>query len=140
MADLLKHLSWAWRTERVVEMLLTGILKEHVVSIIAVPRLEELISATKSRMARVERQQVTLKMTHANLVSVPTLVGHAAPYLLKAAKERADLLSSHYSGLAEIARRVADPEVAFCCELNRIGVEEAATMMKIVLESNGVGL
>ena len=37
--------------------------------------------------------------------------------------------ADRYSALAELARRRADPESAFSCELNRIAAEEAAILL-----------
>ena len=48
--------------------------------------------------------------------------------LVRAAADR-------YAALAELARQLRDPETAFACELNRIGAEEAAGLLDVLLAS-----
>lgn len=123
---LVEGLSFEWRAERHLEELLAQLAEvpsgpEHEA------RMAELTASARARRARLERRLIALQRP-ARLAPLPRPVDRldegleSALALTRAAADR-------YAALAELARRLADPESAFACELNRIAAEEAALLL-----------
>jgi hypothetical protein len=126
MGRLTEGLSFEWRAERHAEALL-ALLAEEELAPEQAARVAELAASARARRARLERRLAALR-TPPRLAPVPHPIDcldeglEIALALTRAAADR-------YSALAELARRVADPESAFSCELNRIAAEEAAILL-----------
>lgn len=129
MADRLSEgLSFEWRAERHAETLLSRLAEaEGELEAEQLARLSELAASARARRVRLERRLETLHAP-ARLAPMPQPIDRTdealemALALTRAAADR-------YSALAELSRRVADPETAFACELNRIAAEEAAILL-----------
>lgn len=123
---LVEGLSFEWRAERHLETLL-----EQIADAGGGPefsaRVAELVASARGRRNRVERRLESLRSSP-RLAPVPQPVDsldeglESALALTRAASDR-------FAALAELARRLADPETAFACELNRIAAEEAALVL-----------
>ena len=122
---LVEGLSFEWRAERHVERLLVQVADTGGPEFSA--RMAELVASARARRNRVERRLQALEV-EPRLAPVPQPVDsldeglESALALTRAASDR-------YAALAELARRMADPETAFACELNRIAAEEAALVL-----------
>ena len=123
---LTEGLSFEWRAERHVEELLARLHQEPVAPEQAA-RLAELAASARARRFRLERRLQAMK-SEPRLAPVPQPIDRfdealeVALALTRAAADR-------YAALAELSRRLADPESAFSCELNRIAAEEAAILL-----------
>lgn len=130
MARLVDGLTFEWRCERRVEALLRSAQEDAALPEISAA-LAELITASRARRSRVERRLEALGAR-------PVLAGvpEAAPQLAEAL-ERAlasvRATADRCAALAELSRQLRDPETAFTCELNRIGAEEAAGLLDVLL-------
>lgn len=127
MIDRLKEgLSFEWRAERHTEVLL-GDLADTVTAADLAGRLSELAAAAQARRSRLERRLVALA-SHPRLAPLPPIIDRLDRALeLALAQTRAS--ADRYAALAELSRRLADPETAFACELNRTGAEESAILI-----------
>lgn len=127
MIERLKEgLSFEWRAEWHAEVLLEG-LADAAAAIEQRSRLDELAAAARTRRTRLERRLQALS-GGARLAPVPPLLDHLDEALeLALAQTRAS--ADRYGALAELSRRIADPETAFACELNRSGAEESALLI-----------
>ena len=129
---LVEGLAFEWRCERMGEALLRGLLdRAETPEVLAA--LTELASAARVRRSRIERR---LEAVKARPLLAPLSTGDGR---LDEALERA-LASSRasadrYGALAELARHLRDPETAFACELNRIGAEEAGSLLEVLLDA-----
>jgi len=123
---LTEGLSFEWRAERHLEALLEQLAAEDPTPEQAA-RIAELAASARARRTRLERRLQVLRAPP-RLAPVPHPIDRydegleVALALTRAAADR-------YSALAELARRLADPESAFSCELNRIAAEEAAILL-----------
>ena len=123
---LTEGLSFEWRAERHVEELLASLAEEELPPEQAA-RLAELAASARARRTRLERRLHALR-TAPRLAPMPQPIDRldealeVALALTRAAADR-------YAALAELSRRLADPESAFSCELNRIAAEEAAILL-----------
>jgi len=123
---LTEGLSFEWRAERHVEELLARLAEEDLAPEQAA-RLAELAASARARRTRLERRLQALRATP-RLAPVPhpiDRVDEALEVALALTRAAAD----RYAALAELSRRLADPESAFSCELNRIAAEEAAILL-----------
>jgi hypothetical protein len=133
MADrLTEGLCFEWRAERQVETLLARLAAEaEGLAPEQLAQLGELSASARARRARIERR-LEAKRKEAHLAPLPRLIDRtdeAVEWALGLTRAGAD----RYAALAELARRVADPETAFACELNRIAAEEAAVLIDALL-------
>ena len=129
---LVEGLGFEWRSERAVESLLRG-AQELADAPEVDAALAELEAAARGRRARVERR-LSGMASRPLLAGVPEVVDRLEEALEKAlglVRAAAD----RYAALAELARQLRDPETAFACELNRIGAEEAAGLLDVLLAS-----
>src|SRR5690606_41855293 len=88
-------------------------------------------AAARARRGRLERRLRALG-DGPRLAAVPPILARtdeAIEVALASTRASAD----RYAALAELARRLADPETAFACELNRIGAEESALVLEGLL-------
>ncbi len=127
MIDRLKEgLSFEWRAERHSETLLVD-LSDLVETPELAARLTELAAAAQTRRTRLERRLHALA-SGPRLAPVPPIIDRLDQgFELALAQTRAS--ADRYAALAELSRRLADPETAFACELNRTGAEEAALLI-----------
>jgi hypothetical protein len=133
MADrLVEGLAYEWRVERNVEVLLLA-AAERVARPDTVARLQELAAAARARRTRIERRLDALKGGR-RLAAVPGPIDRLDE-LFETALAQARASGDRYGVLAELSRRLSDPETAFACELNRIGVEEAAALLEVMMGS-----
>ncbi|WP_373048460.1 hypothetical protein [Vulgatibacter sp.] len=129
---LTEGLSFEWRAERHVEELLAQLAQVELPPEQAA-RIAELAASARARRTRLERRLQALR-TPPRLASLPQPIDRidealeVALALTRAAADR-------YAALAELSRRLADPESAFSCELNRIAAEEAAILLDGMLAS-----
>lgn len=128
MADrLTEGLSFEWRAERLVEILLNRLANGAELDVEQLARLSELAASARARRVRLERR-LDVRRGPARLAPMPRPMDRidealeSALALTRAAADR-------YAALAELSRRVADAESAFACELNRIAAEEAALLL-----------
>lgn len=127
---LREGLTFEWRAERHTEAVLLGAGDGRVTPEFA-SRLFELSAAARARRARLERRLRALA-AGPRLAAVPPFlerVDEAIELALASTRASAD----RYAALAELSRRLADPETAFACELNRIGAEESALILEGLL-------
>ncbi len=127
---LREGLAFEWRAERHTEAILHGAAGARVSPELA-SRLFELSAAARARRARLERRLRALG-DGPRLAAVPPILertDEAIEVALASTRASAD----RYAALAELARRLADPETAFACELNRIGAEESALVLEGLL-------
>lgn len=127
---LREGLSFEWRAERHTEAILFGTGGARPSPELG-SRLFELAAAARARRARLERRLRALG-AGPRLAAVPPLLDRtdeAIEVALASTRASAD----RYGALAELARRLADPETAFACELNRIGAEESALVLEGLL-------
>ena len=127
---LREGLSYEWRAERHIEAVLCGVSDRRLSPDVA-SRLIELTAAARARRTRLERRLKALG-AGPRLAAIPPLlerVDQAIEVALASARASAD----RYAALAELSRRLADPETAFACELNRIGAEESALVLEGLL-------
>lgn len=127
---LREGLSFEWRAERHTEAILFGAADARISPELA-SRLFELSAAARARRARLERRLRALG-DGPRLAAVPPILDRADEAIEVAlASTRAS--ADRYAALAELSRRLADPETAFACELNRIGAEESALVLEGLL-------
>jgi len=127
MIERLKEgLSFEWRAEWHAEVLLEG-LAVAAAGGEQSRRLDELAAAARTRRTRLERRLHALSAAP-RLAPLPPILDQLDEALeLALAQTRAS--ADRYGALAELSRRIADPETAFACELNRSGAEESALLL-----------
>ena len=123
---LTEGLSFEWRAERHVEELLARLSVEDLPAEQAA-RLAELAASAGARRSRLERRLQALR-TAPFLAPMPQPIDRLDE-ALEAALALTRASADRYAALAELSRRLADPESAFACELNRIAAEEAAILL-----------
>ncbi|AKU90557.1 hypothetical protein [Vulgatibacter incomptus] len=126
---LTEGLSFEWRAERHAETLLEGMAEAvaQVASPELATRLTELSASAQARRSRIERRLAAL-FAVPRLAPVPPIIDRLDEALeLALAQTRAS--ADRYAALAELSRRLSDPETAFVCELNRTGAEESAMLI-----------
>lgn len=127
---LAEGLAFEWRAERHTEVVLSCLGEAKVTPEMG-SRLFELAAAARARRARLDRRLHALG-AGPRLAAVPPLIDRADEALEVAlASTRAS--ADRYAALAELSRKLADPETAFACELNRIGAEESALLLDALL-------
>lgn len=127
MSDRLSEgLSYEWRAERHVETLLGGLVRRDLPPE-AAGRLAELAASARARRNRLERRLIALA-AGPRLAPVPPLI-ERTDEALEVALALTRAAADRYAALAELSRRLSDPESAFVCELNRIAAEEGALML-----------
>lgn len=127
MIDRLKEgLSFEWRAERHTELLLVDLAETTTAPDLS-GRLTELAAAAQARRSRLERRLMALS-AKPRLAPLPPILDRLDRALeIALAQTRAS--ADRYAALAELSRRLADPETAFACELNRTGAEESAILL-----------
>lgn len=123
---LAEGLSFEWRAERHLEELLHRLV-DQAGDPEQAARIGELAASARARSARLERRLEAL-------CRPPRLAPLPQPFDrldegLETALALTRAAADRYAALAELARRLADPESAFSCELNRIAAEEAAIVL-----------
>jgi hypothetical protein len=125
-------LAFEWRCERMGEALLRSLL-DRADAPEVVAALTELASAARVRRSRIERRLEAVKARPllAPLSSGDDRLDEGLERALGGSRAAAD----RYAALAELARQVRDAETAFACELNRIGAEEAGSLIEVLLDA-----
>lgn len=123
---LTEGLTFEWRAERHTEAILYGI-REHGIPPEIASRLYELGAAARARRTRLERRLKALS-AGPRLAAVPNWI-EEADRAIEVALASTRASADRYAALAELSRKLADPETAFACELNRIGAEESALVL-----------
>lgn len=123
---LAEGLTYEWRAERHIETLLGGLAKGDVPPETAA-RLAELSASARARRNRLERRLHAIA-TGPRLAPVPPLI-ERTDEALEVALALTRAAADRYNALAELSRRLSDPETAFACELNRIAAEEAGILL-----------
>lgn len=129
---LVEGLAFEWRCERMGEALLRSLL-DRADAPEVVAAVTELASAARVRRSRIERRLEAVK-ARPLLAPLSTGEGRLDEGLERAlAGSRAS--ADRYAALAELARQLRDAETAFACELNRIGAEEAGSLLEVLLDA-----
>lgn len=129
---LVEGLAFEWRCERMGEALLRSLL-DRAETPEVVAALSELASAARVRRTRIERR---LEAVKARPLLAPLSTGDGRlDEGLERALSGSRAAADRYGALAELARQLRDAETAFACELNRIGAEEAGSLLEVLLDA-----